>query len=150
MLHEVAAAYEIDANESEPFIMKTEEIPQLGETPVKIIHLLSLHQDQSPLYKQLQKQNKQTEIQLAYLLPEKLYKIPSIIQSFYKTNERIFMIYFCVYPHTIHKYQWSIGGRRMQTSVVMGAFQFVGFHLTKYLLDQGEEVIGIDWGDDIE
>lgn len=35
----------------------------------------------------------------------------------------------------------------MQTSVVMGAFQFVGFHLTKYLLDQGEEVIGIDWGD---
>ena len=89
MLREVAAAYEIDANESEPFIMKTEEIPQLGETPVKIIHLLSLHQDQSPLYKQLQKQNKQTEIQLAYLLPEKLYKIPSIIQSFYKTNERI-------------------------------------------------------------
>ena len=35
----------------------------------------------------------------------------------------------------------------MQTSVVMGAFQFVGFHLAKYLLDQGEEVVGIDWGD---
>ena len=76
--------------------METEEIPQLGETPVKIIHLLSLHQDQSPLYKQLQKQNKQTEIQLAYLLPEKLYKIPSIIQSFYKTNERIYDIFLCL------------------------------------------------------
>ena len=69
-------------------------MPQLGETPVKIIHLLSLHKDQSPLYKQLQKQNNQTDIQLAYLLPEKLYKMPSIIHSFYKTNERIFMIYF--------------------------------------------------------
>ena len=35
----------------------------------------------------------------------------------------------------------------MQTSVVVGAFQFIGFHLTKFLLDQGEEVIGIDWED---
>ena len=35
----------------------------------------------------------------------------------------------------------------MPTSVVVGAFQFVGFHLAKYLLDQGEEVIGIDWED---
>ena len=35
----------------------------------------------------------------------------------------------------------------MQTSIVIGAFQFVGFHIAKYLLDQGEEVIGIDWED---
>lgn len=35
----------------------------------------------------------------------------------------------------------------MQTSVVMGAFQFIGFHIAKYLLDRGEEVIGIDWED---
>lgn len=33
----------------------------------------------------------------------------------------------------------------MPISVVMGAFQFVGFHLAKYLLDHGEEVIGVDW-----
>lgn len=88
MLHEVAAAYEIDPSESELFIMEKEEIPQLRETPVKIIHLLSLHKDQSPLYKQLQKQNKQTDIQLAYLLSEKLYKMPLIIHSFYKINEQ--------------------------------------------------------------
>ena len=88
MLREVAEAYEIDLNESEPFIMKTEEMPQLKETPVKIIHLLSLHKDQSPLYKQLQKQNKLADVQLSYLLSEKLYKLPYIIQSFYKTNER--------------------------------------------------------------
>ena len=36
----------------------------------------------------------------------------------------------------------------MSTSVVVGAFQFIGFHLAKYLLDQGEEVIGIDWEDE--
>ncbi len=35
----------------------------------------------------------------------------------------------------------------MQTSIVIGAFQFVGFHIAKYLLDQGEEVLGIDWED---
>lgn len=35
----------------------------------------------------------------------------------------------------------------MPTSVVVGAFQFIGFHLAKFLLDQGEEVIGIDWED---
>ena len=35
----------------------------------------------------------------------------------------------------------------MKTSVVIGAFQFVGFHITKYLLDQGEEVLGMDWED---
>ncbi len=88
MLREVAEAYEIDLNESEPFIMKTEEMPELKETPVKIIHLLSLHKDQSPLYKLLQKQNKLADVQLSYLLSEKLYKLPYIIQSFYKTNER--------------------------------------------------------------
>lgn len=33
----------------------------------------------------------------------------------------------------------------MQRSVVIGAFQFIGFHLAKHLLEQGEEVIGIDW-----
>ena len=43
---------------------------------------------------------------------------------------------------------WQMGGRCMQTSVVIGAFQFIGFHLAKYLLDQGEEVIGIDWEDE--
>ena len=31
MLREVAEAYEIDLNESEPFIMKTEEMPELGK-----------------------------------------------------------------------------------------------------------------------
>jgi hypothetical protein len=39
------------------------------------------------------------------------------------------------------------GGGCMQTSIVIGAFQFVGFHLAKYLLEQGEEVLGIDWED---
>lgn len=88
MLHEVAIAYDIDVIDSELFIMKKQEIPQLNQTPIKIIHLLSLHQDQSSLYKQLQKQNQQTDIQLAYLLPEKLYKVPYLIQTFYKSNEQ--------------------------------------------------------------
>lgn len=88
MLHEVAVAYEMDATESETFIMKTEKIPQLRETPLKIIHLLGIQKDQSPLYRQLQKQNEQTDIQLTYLLPEKLYKLPFVIHSFYKANER--------------------------------------------------------------
>lgn len=88
MLQEMASAYDIDINECESFIMAKEKIPQLDKTPMKIIHLLSLHKDQSFYYKQLQKQNKQTEIQLAYLLPEKLYKVPYLIQSFYKSNEQ--------------------------------------------------------------
>lgn len=88
MLHEVAVAYEMDATESETFIMNTEKIPQLRETPLKIIHLLGIQKDQSPLYRQLQKQNEQTDIQLTYLLPEKLYKLPFVIHSFYKANER--------------------------------------------------------------
>ena len=33
----------------------------------------------------------------------------------------------------------------MGTYIVIGAYQFVGFHVTQYLLGQGEEVIGIDW-----
>ncbi|MGE7602028.1 hypothetical protein ACQKL5_05900 [Peribacillus sp. NPDC097675] len=35
----------------------------------------------------------------------------------------------------------------METYIVVGAYQFIGFHLTQYLLGQGEEVIGIDWED---
>ena len=35
----------------------------------------------------------------------------------------------------------------MQTYIVIGAYQFVGFYVTQYLLNQGEEVIGIDWTD---
>lgn len=35
----------------------------------------------------------------------------------------------------------------MGTYIVVGAYQFVGFHVTQYLLGQGEEVIGIDWED---
>lgn len=55
------------------------------------------------------------------------------------------MIYFHILPHTIHKYQGKWEGKCMQTSVVIGAFQFIGFHIAKYLLDLGEAVIGIDW-----
>lgn len=87
MLKEVAEAYAIDASDSERFIMETEKIPILEGTPVKIIHLLSLQKDQSSLYKQLQKKNQKTNIQLAYLLSEKMYKLPNIIYSFYKANE---------------------------------------------------------------
>ena len=88
MLHEVAEAYEMDVTESEPFIMEKEEIPQLKDIPVKIIHLLGLQKDQSSLYRQLQRKNKQTDIELVYLLSEKLYKLPFVIHSFYKKNER--------------------------------------------------------------
>jgi hypothetical protein len=88
MLHEVAEAYEMDVTESEPFIMEKEEIPQLKDIPVKIIHLLGLQKDQSFLYRQLQRKNKQTDIELVYLLSEKLYKLPFVIHSFYKKNER--------------------------------------------------------------
>ena len=35
----------------------------------------------------------------------------------------------------------------MQTYIVIGAYQFVGFYVTQYFLNQGEEVIGIDWTD---
>ncbi|CAH0201835.1 hypothetical protein SRABI84_01920 [Peribacillus simplex] len=35
----------------------------------------------------------------------------------------------------------------MQTNIVIGTYRFVGFYVTQYLLNQGEEVIGIDWAD---
>ncbi|MCM3676986.1 hypothetical protein M3699_24980 [Peribacillus simplex] len=35
----------------------------------------------------------------------------------------------------------------MQTNIVIGTYQFVGFYVTQYFLNQGEEVIGIDWAD---
>lgn len=35
----------------------------------------------------------------------------------------------------------------MHTSVVIGVYQFIGFHLAKYLLEKGEEVLGVDWRD---
>ncbi|CAH0226524.1 hypothetical protein SRABI96_02547 [Peribacillus sp. Bi96] len=35
----------------------------------------------------------------------------------------------------------------MQTYIVIGTYQFVGFYVTQYFLNQGEEVIGIDWTD---
>ncbi|WP_285767585.1 hypothetical protein [Peribacillus sp. SI8-4] len=35
----------------------------------------------------------------------------------------------------------------MQTYIVIGAYQFIGFYVTQYFLNQGEEVIGIDWAD---
>lgn len=35
----------------------------------------------------------------------------------------------------------------MHTSVVIGVYQFIGFHLAKYLLEKGEEVLGVDWID---
>lgn len=34
----------------------------------------------------------------------------------------------------------------MGTYIVIGAYQFVGFYVTQYLLERGEEVIGVDWG----
>ncbi|MFJ7508389.1 hypothetical protein ACIQW7_02740 [Peribacillus simplex] len=33
----------------------------------------------------------------------------------------------------------------MQTNIVIGTYRFVGFYVSQYLLNQGEEVIGIDW-----
>ncbi|PLT33862.1 hypothetical protein [Bacillus sp. V5-8f] len=36
----------------------------------------------------------------------------------------------------------------MELSIVIGAYQFIGFHLCKYLLEQGHEVLGADWTDD--
>ena len=35
----------------------------------------------------------------------------------------------------------------MQTYIVIGTYQFIGFYVTQYFLNQGEEVIGIDWAD---
>ncbi|WHY98785.1 hypothetical protein [Peribacillus simplex] len=35
----------------------------------------------------------------------------------------------------------------MQTKIVIGTYRFVGFYVTQYFLNQGEEVIGIDWAD---
>ncbi|MBT2645767.1 hypothetical protein J7E52_03355 [Bacillus sp. ISL-34] len=35
----------------------------------------------------------------------------------------------------------------MQTNIVIGTYRFVGFYVTQYFLNQGEEVIGIDWAD---
>ncbi|WP_342615270.1 hypothetical protein [Peribacillus frigoritolerans] len=35
----------------------------------------------------------------------------------------------------------------MQTNIVIGTYQFVGFYVTQYFLNQGKEVIGIDWAD---
>lgn len=33
----------------------------------------------------------------------------------------------------------------MDQTIIVGMYQFVGFHLTKYLLEHGNDVIGIDW-----
>ncbi|AOH53912.1 hypothetical protein ABE28_006080 [Peribacillus muralis] len=33
----------------------------------------------------------------------------------------------------------------MQTFIVIGTYQFIGFYVTQHFLNQGEEVIGIDW-----
>ncbi|MGW8425954.1 hypothetical protein ACWGJQ_10710 [Peribacillus simplex] len=35
----------------------------------------------------------------------------------------------------------------MQTNIVIGTYRFVGFYVTQYFLNQGKEVIGIDWAD---
>ena len=35
----------------------------------------------------------------------------------------------------------------METFIVIGAYQFLGYYLTQYLLNRGEEVIGVDWDD---
>ncbi|WHY57865.1 hypothetical protein [Peribacillus simplex] len=35
----------------------------------------------------------------------------------------------------------------MQTNIVIGTYRFVGFYVTQYLLNEGKEVIGIDWAD---
>ncbi|MBO1000781.1 hypothetical protein IOC57_23970 [Bacillus sp. SD075] len=35
----------------------------------------------------------------------------------------------------------------MQTNIVIGTYRFVGFYVTQYFLNKGEEVIGIDWAD---
>lgn len=35
----------------------------------------------------------------------------------------------------------------MQTNIVIGTYRFVGFYVTQFFLNQGEEVIGIDWDD---
>ena len=35
----------------------------------------------------------------------------------------------------------------MQTNIVVGTYRFVGFYVTQYFLNQGKEVIGIDWAD---
>jgi hypothetical protein len=36
----------------------------------------------------------------------------------------------------------------MGLSIVIGAYQFIGFHLCKHLLEQGNEVLGVDWNQD--
>ncbi|RFU63034.1 hypothetical protein [Bacillus sp. V59.32b] len=36
----------------------------------------------------------------------------------------------------------------MELSIVLGAYQFIGFHVCKHLLDQGIEVLGVDWTED--
>ncbi|MGE7904071.1 hypothetical protein ACQKNS_06670 [Peribacillus sp. NPDC094092] len=35
----------------------------------------------------------------------------------------------------------------MQTNIVIGTYRFVGFYMTQHFLNQGKEVIGIDWDD---
>lgn len=87
ILCEIAQAFEIQDTQSEKWIMESEGIPSLGETPIKIIHVLGLQKDQSSHYRELQKHNQATNIQLTYLLPEKLYKMPYVIHSFFKENE---------------------------------------------------------------
>ncbi|MFJ8257248.1 hydrolase [Peribacillus asahii] len=86
VLYEVAEAFEIDYTESESFINNSEAMPSLTDTPVQIIHVLnSFQKGQAALYRRLQRYNK--NVQLAYLLPEKRYKIPYIINKFYKEHE---------------------------------------------------------------
>lgn len=68
------------------------------------------------------------------------------------------MIYFYNSLHTIqHLKKLDVPGEVglmayeeavfMQTNIVIGTYRFVGFYVTQYLLNQGKEVIGIDWAD---
>ena len=88
-LAEVAQAYEKEPNVCEREILESEDVSFTGNIPVKVIQIFgSLRKEQASIYREIQMYRK-SELQLAYLLPEKRYKIPYQIQRFFSENEEI-------------------------------------------------------------
>ncbi|WP_110929080.1 lipase family protein [Bacillus massiliglaciei] len=89
-LEEVALEYGMESKECEKFIIESKKMPDIPkEIPVKIIHILgSLRDNQSSFYRKLQQKLGSSSLHLSYLLPEKRYKIPYLINKFFKEHEK--------------------------------------------------------------
>lgn len=84
-LNEVAMAYDMDVKECEAYISSLKEWLNFSVVPVHIFHVLgNLRQGEVHLYRKIQRQS---DVQVSYLLPEKRYMIPYMLRTFFKQHE---------------------------------------------------------------